>query len=174
WTGLLHQLDGVDDVIKKLVLVAKDPSADIGALADSPITLTAKVIEALGTTEAIEANELLAKAQSTLETDIQLAWQFIEKARGQAEQVQGQLKDRMTEVLSGARGTVAEMKEIGADTSQAELLLREAEEAFNEGKYERVREIQTGLRESVERMKGDIAGKKVEVELASLINEIQI
>src|SRR5213596_4832 len=48
WTGLLHQLDGIDDVIKKLVLVAKDPSADIGALADSPITLTAKVIEALG------------------------------------------------------------------------------------------------------------------------------
>src|SRR5438094_713856 len=81
WTGLLHQLDGIDDVIKKLVLVAKDPSADIGALADSPITLTAKVIEALGTTEAIEANELMAKAQSTLETDIQLAWQFIEKAR---------------------------------------------------------------------------------------------
>src|SRR5207247_11380202 len=40
WTGLLHQLDGIDDVIKKLVLVAKDPSADIGALADSPITLT--------------------------------------------------------------------------------------------------------------------------------------
>src|SRR5439155_394576 len=174
WTGLLHQLDGVDDVIKKLVLVAKDPSADIGALADSPITLTAKVIEALGTTEAIEANELMAKAQSTLETDIQLAWQFIEKARGQAQQVQGQLKDRMADILAAARDTVTEMKSIGADTSQAELLLREAEEAFHEGKYERVREIQLGLHESLERSKGEIAGKKVEVELASLINDIQI
>src|SRR6266480_5666646 len=174
WTGLLHQLDGVDDVIKKLVLVAKDPSADIGALADSPITLTAKVIEALGTNEAIEANELMAKAQSTLETDIQLAWQFIEKARGQAQQVQGQLKDRMADILAAARDTVAEMKSIGADTSQAELVLREAEEAFHEGKYERVREIQLGLHESLERSKGEIAGKKVEVELASLINDIQI
>src|SRR5216117_2130072 len=174
WTGLLHQLEGVDDVIKKLVLVAKDPSADIGALADSPITLTAKVIEALGTTEAIEANELMAKAQSTLETDIQLAWQFIEKARGQAQQVQGQLKDRMADILAAARDTVTEMKSVGADTNQAELLLREAEEAFHEGKYERVREIQLGLHESLERSKGEIAGKKVEVELASLINDIQI
>src|SRR5213595_647399 len=174
WTGLVHQLEGIDDVIKKLVLVAKDPSADIGALADSPITLTAKVIEALGTTEAIEANELMAKAQSTLETDIQLAWQFIEKARGQAQQVQGQLKDRMADILAAARDTVTEMKSVGADTNQAGLLLREAEEAFHEGKYERVREIQLGLHESLERSKGEIAGKKVEVELASLINDIQI
>src|SRR5207244_1428171 len=111
---------------------------------------------------------------STLETDIQLAWQFIEKARGQAQQVQGQLKDRMADILAAARDTVTEMKSIGADTSQAELLLREAEEAFHEGKYERVREIQLGLHESLERSKGEIAGKKVEVELASLINDIQI
>src|SRR5438093_1307231 len=174
WTGLLHQLEGIDDAIKKLVLVAKDPSAEMGPLAESPVTLTARVIEALGTNEALEANELMAKAQSTLETDIQLAWQFIEKARGQAVQVQGQLKDRMGDILKAARDTVAEMKEIGADTSQAELLLRESEEAFHEGKYERVREIQLGLHESLERQKGEIAGKKVEVELASLINDIQI
>src|SRR5204862_3529233 len=163
-----------DDAIKKLVLVAKDPSAEMGPLAESPVTLTARVIEALGTKEALEDNELMAKAQSTLETDIQLAWQFIEKARGQAVQVQGQLEDRMGDILKAARDTVAEMKEIGADTSQAELLLRESEEAFHEGKYERVREIQLGLHESLERSKGEIAGKKVEVELASLINDIQI
>src|SRR5437773_1509143 len=174
WTGLVHQLEGIDDAIKKLVLVAKDPSAEMGPLAESPITLTARVIEALGTNDALESNELMAKAQSTLETDIQLAWQFIEKARGQAVQVQGQLKDRMGDILKAARDTVAEMKEIGADTSQAELLLRESEEAFHEGKYERVREIQLGLHESLERQKGEIAGKKVEVELASVINDIQI
>src|SRR3989442_7824639 len=80
----------------------------------------------------------------------------------------------MGEILAGARDTVGEMKGIGADTSQAELLLREAEEAYNEGKYERVREIQQGLHESLERQKGEIAAKKVEVELASLINDISI
>src|SRR5256886_13363239 len=104
----------------------------MGPLAESPVTLTARVIEALGTNEALEANELMAKAQSTLETDIQLAWQFIEKARGQAQQVQGQLKDRMADILAAARDTVTEMKSIGADTSQAELLLREAEERSEE------------------------------------------
>ncbi len=176
WSGLLHQLDGIDDVIKKLLFVAKDANAtaDMGALADSPVTLTAKVIEALGADQTIEANELLRQAQSTLESDIQLAWQFIEKAKVQADSIQGQLRERMSDVLAAGRDTVAEMKGIGADTSQAELLLREAEEAFNEGKYTRVREIQQGLHESLERQKGDLAAKKVEVELAALINDIQI
>src|SRR5438034_10939231 len=80
----------------------------------------------------------------------------------------------MGDILTAARDTVGEMKGIGADTSQAELLLREAEEAYHEGKYERVREIQQGLHESLERQKGEIASKKVEVELASLINYISI
>ena len=174
WTGLLHQLEGIDESIKKLLFVAKDPAAEVGAFADSPVTLTAKVIDALGAAQTAEANELLAKAQSTLETDIQLAWQFIEQARSQADSIQHQLRDRMGDILAAARDTVAEMKGIGVDTSQAELLLREAEEAFHEAKYERVREIQQGLHESLERQKGELAAKKVEIELASLINDIQI
>ena len=174
WTGLLHQLEGIDGVVEKLLLVAKDPSAEMGALADSPITLTAKVIDALGAENTMEANELLRQAQSTLETDIQLAWQFIEKARTQADLTQTQLRDRMAEVLAAGRDTVNEMSGIGADTSQAELLLREAEEAFQEGKFDRVREIQAGLHESLERQKGELSAKKVEIELASLINDIQI
>src|SRR3989442_1659207 len=129
WTGLLHQLEGVDAMIEKLVLVATEPNADMGALADSPVTLTAMAIDALGANQATEANELMAKAQSTLETDIQLAWQFIEQAKSQADLVKTQLRDRMGDILVAARDTVGEMKGIGADTSQAELLLREAEEA---------------------------------------------
>src|SRR5207245_4781748 len=99
---------------------------------------------------------------------------FSEQAKTQADLVKTQLRDRMGETLTAARDTVSEMKSIGADASQAELLLREAEEAYGEGKYERVREIQQGLHESLERQKGEIAAKKVEVELASLINDISI
>ncbi|HKW43957.1 MAG TPA: hypothetical protein VJP06_07190, partial [Thermoplasmata archaeon] len=84
WTGLLHNLEGIDDIIKKLLLVAKDTSKDVGAFADSPITMTAKVIDALGAEQTVEANEFLRQAQSTLESDIQLAWQFIERAKSQA------------------------------------------------------------------------------------------
>src|SRR2546427_3254331 len=174
WTGLLHQLEGIDESIKKLLFVAKDPAAEVGAFADSPVTLTAKVIDALGAAQTAEANELLAKAQSTLETDIQLAWQFIEQARSQADSIQHQLRDRMGDILAAARDTVAEMKGIGVDTSQAELLLREAEEGVHGAKYQRVREIQQGLHESLERQKGELAAKKVEIELPSLIHDIQI
>ena len=80
----------------------------------------------------------------------------------------------MSELLAAARDTVGEMLSLGVDVSQAQLLLREAEEAFNEGKYERVREIHAGLHESLERAKGEMAAKRVEIELASLINDIQI
>src|SRR3989442_2165439 len=128
WTGLLHQLEGIDDSIKKLLFVAKDPSAEVGAFADSPITLTAKVIDALGAAQTTEANELLAKAQSTLETDIQLAWQFIEQARSQADSIQHQLRDRIWGILAAARDTVAEMKGIGVGKGPAQLPLGRAEE----------------------------------------------
>ena len=56
WTGLLHQLEGIEAIIKKLLFVAKDPSADMGALSDSPVTLTARVIEALGAEQTMEAS----------------------------------------------------------------------------------------------------------------------
>lgn len=174
WTGMLHQLQGVEDVIAKLILVARDPNADMGALSDSPLTLTAKVIEALGVEQTEEVNRLLTEAQSTLETDIQLSWQFIEQAKTQADSSRAQLEMRMKDLLQAARDTVEQMQSIGVDTSQAALLLTEAEEAFHETKYERVREIHQGLHESLERAKGEIAAKKVEVELASLINDIQI
>ena len=174
WTGLMNQIQGIDDVIKKLLFVSTDPTADMGELANSPVTLTAKVIDALGAAQTLEANDLLVKASSTLETDIQLAWQMIEQAKAQAELAQGQLESRMGELMTAARDTVQELKGVGGDTTQAELLLREAEEAFTERKYDRVREIHTSLHESLERAKGDIAAKRVEIELASLINDIQI
>ncbi len=174
WTGLLHQLEGIDDIIQKLLYVASDPKADMGELANSPITLTAKLIDALGVEQTMEANDLLTKAQSTLETDVKLALEFIEQAKAQADEAQKQLQSRMADLLAAARDTVTEMRNLGVDVSQSELLLREAEEAFNEGKYERVREIHSGLHESLERAKGEQAAKRVEIELASLINDIQI
>lgn len=174
WSGLLSQLAGIDDVIAKLVYVARDPRAETGAFADSPITVTARVIEALGVEQTQEVNDLLREAQSNLETDLQLSWEFIEKARTQAEAARTHLGERMQELVAAVRETVAELKGIGADTGQAELLMKEAEEALHEGKYDRVREIHKGLHESLERAKGELTAKKVELELASLINEIQV
>jgi hypothetical protein len=174
WTGLLYELEGIDDVVKKLLLVASNPKADMGALAESSITLTAKLIDALGVEQTMEANDLLSKAESTLETDVRLALQFIEQAKVHADAAQQQLQGRMSDLLAAARDTVAEMRTLGVDVSQSELLLREAEEAHNEGKYQRVREIHAGLHESLERAKGEMAAKRVEIELASLINDIQI
>ena len=174
WTGLLHQLEGIDVLVKKLLLVAKDLNADMGELSTSPITLTAKVIDALGVEQTMEANDLLVKATSTLETDVRLALQFIEQAKAQADAAQAQLQSRMSDLLAAARDTVEEMRTLGVDVSQSEILVREAEEAYHEGKYERVREIHAGLHESLERAKGEMAAKRVEIELASLINDIQI
>ena len=174
WNGLLGPLEGIDPIIAKLVFVARDSKADLGALADSPITLTAKVIEAIGVEQTEEVNALLREAQSSLETDLQLSWEFIEKAKEQAELARTHLGDRMHELVAAIRDTVKELQAIGADTSQADLLMREAEEAVHEGKFDRVREIHKGLHESLERAKGEITAKKFEVELASLINEIQV
>src|SRR5438445_12307103 len=79
----------------------------------------------------------------------------------------------MEEVLAGTHKAIEELKALGADVSQAELLLRDADQAFAAGNYERVREITENVRGSLDRAKGEVASRKVEVDLPSLVSAIR-
>jgi len=174
WSGMLHEIEGVEGVIAKLVMVATTAKADMGRLAESPVTHALQAIEALGGDQTQAVDALLKEATSSLETDIHLSWHYIERAKDQAELARQRLEEHAEEMLAGARSLLEEMTDIGADTSQAELLLKAAEEAFQEKKFERVQEIERGLRDSLERVRSEQSAKKVELELTSLINEIQV
>jgi len=175
WSGMLHELSGVDELIRKLIFVTQVQTAEMGALATSPVTATARALAAAKASgqDVSEVETLLAQATDNLERDLEAAWSFIGEARAKAAEAQGRVRERMEELLTGTRRAIDELRVLGADVSQAELLLREADAAFAAGNYDRVREITENVRGSLERAKGEVATRKVEMDLASLVSAIR-
>jgi len=175
WSGMLHEVTGVEELIRKLIFVTHVGTAEMGGLAESPVTLTARALEAARMTgqDVSEVETLLSQATDNLERDLDAAWAFIKDATAKAEQAHGVARDRMGELLGSARRAVDELKGLGADASQSDLLLRDADSAFEAGNYGRVKEIADNVRNSLDRAKGQVATRKVEVDLASLVSAIR-
>jgi len=175
WSGMLHELAGVEELIRKLIFVTQVKNAELGGLAASPVTATARALEAARQSgqDVSEVEALLAQATDNLEGDLESAWAFINEAKTKASEAQGRVQERMEEVLAGTHKAIEELKALGADVSQAELLLRDADQAFAAGNYERVREITENVRGSLDRAKGEVASRKVEMDLASLVSAIR-
>ena len=175
WSGMLHELAGVDELIRKLIFVTQVQTAEMGALATSPVTATARALEAAKANgqDVSEVESLLAQATDNLERDLEAAWSFIGEAKTKASEAQGRVRERMEELLAGTRKAIEELRVLGADVSQAELLLREADAASAAGNFDRVREITQNVGGSLERAKGEVASRKVEIDLASLVSAIR-
>ena len=175
WSGMLHEVQGVDELIRKLIFVTQVQTAEMGALAQSPVTETARALEAarMSGQDVSEVEALLSQATDNLERSLESAWAFVSEAKTKATEAQGRVRERMQELLLTTGRTVDELRVLGADVSQAELLLRDAQEAFNAENYERVREIAENVRSSLERAKTEVASRKVEMDLASLVSAIR-
>ena len=175
WSGMLHELTGVDGLIQKLIFVTQVQTAEMGALATSPVTVTARALEAArGSGQDVsEVEALLSQATDNLERDLEASWAFITEAKAKASEAQGRVRERMQELLAGTRKAIDELRSLGADVSQAELSLRQADEAFAAGHFDRVREITENVRGYLDRAKGEVTTRKVEVDLASLVSAIR-
>ena len=175
WTGMLHEVAGVEEIIRKLILVTKVTAEEVGALAESPVTEMARSLEIVRQSGAdvTEVETLLREATKNLERDLDAAWAFINQAKEKAAIAENRVESRIAELLGSTRGAVEELRGLGADVSQAELLLREADNLLASGKFERVREIAENVRDSLARMKSQVETHKVETELASLVSAIR-
>src|SRR5437867_404780 len=111
-----------------------------------------------------EVETLLAQATDNLERDLDAAWAFIKDATTKATQAHGLARERMGELLASAKRAADELKGMGSDSSQADLLIRDADSAFASGNYARVKEISDNVRNSLDRAKGQVATNKVEAD----------
>lgn len=175
WSGMLHEVQGVEELIRKLIFVTQVQTAEMGALAESPVTETARALEAarMSGQDVSEVEALLAQATDNLERSLESAWSFVNEAKSKAAEAQGRVRERMQDLLLTTGRTIEELRVLGADVSQAELLLREAQEAFDAGNYNRVREITENVQSSLERAKTEVATRKVETDLANLVSSIR-
>ncbi len=175
WSGMLHELPGIEDVIRKLVLVTQNQAAERGPLSDSEVAemerLLGEAKEAGAETSEVE--ELLAKAANSLETDMELAWTLLSKAKTRARESQEQLVERMKLLVEQTDEAVERLRGLGADAGPSEILLKEAREAFGAGRYDKVEQIADNVRSTLERIQQESMAKKVEGDLGGLIQEME-
>ncbi len=175
WSGMLHELPGIDEVIKKLVLVTTSGSAEKGALASSQVAELQRAIEAAKGTgaETNEVEKLLAQAENSLETDMELAFDLLSRAKLEVKETQSRFFDRMRLMVDQTAEAVNQLRGLGVDAGPSEILLKEAREAFAAGRFDKVEEIADNVRSMVERVQADSVAKKVESDLNALIGEIE-
>ncbi|TLZ51805.1 MAG: hypothetical protein E6K18_03965 [Methanobacteriota archaeon] len=175
WSGMLHELPGIDETIRKLVLVTEAPDAEHGALAESEVAELERMLSEAKESgaETSDVEELLSKAENSLDSDMELAWQLLSKAKVQVKESQEKLVDRMELLVEQTAEAVDQLRGLGADAGPAEILLKDAREAFLEGQYEKVEEIAQNVRAALDRAQGDAMSKKVEEDLSALIHEIE-
>lgn len=175
WTGMLHELPGVDEVIRKLVLVTESAAADRGAMGESEVAEMERMLLAAKESgaETKEVEELLAKAESSLDSDMELAWQLLSNAKVRVKESREKFLEKMKLLVEQTGEAVNQLRGLGAEVGQAEILLKEARESYESGRYDKVEEIANNVRGTLERVQHEAMSKQVEGELASLIQEIE-
>lgn len=174
WNGLLNQLAGIEDIIKKLVFVSERVEAEIGELKESPITNTVRILE-MAREEGADINDieaLIAAAHSSLERDTESAWKFLEQANEKARLTEGRVKQSTKELIEKAEEAVQVLSELGEDVSQSELLLQEARAAILESRYAKVREIFDRIQGALEHAMEASEKRKLQETLKELLSEI--
>ena len=175
WSGMMQELEGIGEYVAKLIFVTDQKGASIGSLESSPITEAVRILNSstlLGE-DAAEVQKLLAHAEDQAALDSETAWQAINRARDEATKAVDKYKLKMRSLRDSTHEFVEEMKEIGADVRQAEILMRDADEAYEDGEFDKLQDIHLRIREGVEKTKDAQAAKRIETDLTNLIQDIQ-
>jgi hypothetical protein len=175
WSGMMQELEGVSEYVAKLIFVTDQKGASLGALESSPVTETVRILGSptLLDEDAAEVEELLGHAKDQAALDPETAWQAINRARDEATKGVDKFKSKMKSLRDTTHQYVDEMREIGADVSQAEIIMRDADEAYEDGEFDRLQDIHLRIREGVERTKDAQVAKRIETDLTNLIQNIQ-
>ncbi|HKZ49200.1 MAG TPA: CARDB domain-containing protein [Thermoplasmata archaeon] len=175
WGGLLHEVAGIEDLARRLLMVTDTAEAPLGALADSPVTQALRAMQRAREVgaEDPELEQLLAKAKSPAEGDLEITWKFLSKAGDVTKQAEARVDAHMAGVVKETSTVVGELRRLGADVGQAGLLLREAEAALAERNFQRVRQIGDSLKESLDIARLETAAKGLQAELQSLLEDLE-
>jgi hypothetical protein len=152
WSGLLSELEGVEDIVKKLIFVSDDEEADIGELEASMITSTLEMMKEAQSAGAdvSQAQDLLHKAKHLLEEqDYESAWKCVEEAAESATQSKSRLRGQIENALVAAQAAVDEARELGLEVGKADSLLENTEEMVENLEIDEVNSIVEKVNEVV-------------------------
>jgi tetratricopeptide (TPR) repeat protein len=152
WSGMMSEMEGVADIVRKIIFVSDDENAEIGDLEASMITSTLQMMREAQNVGAdvSQAEDLLHKAKQLLEKeDYASAWKCVEEAAESASKSKARLRGQLENALVGAQNALEEAKEMGLEVENAEPMLDEAEKAVEDFDVEEVNSIVTNINKVV-------------------------
>ncbi|MCK4443119.1 MAG: hypothetical protein KAW09_01145, partial [Thermoplasmata archaeon] len=152
WSGLLSELEGVEEIVRKLIFVSDDEEAEIGDLEASVITSTLEMMRDAQSAGAdvSQAQDLLQKAKQLLEEqDYESAWRCVEEASESAHKSKSRLRGQIENALVAAQNAVNEATGMGLEVEKAESLLDDAEQAVENFDVDEVNSIVDKVNEVV-------------------------
>ncbi|MFQ5985807.1 MAG: DUF5915 domain-containing protein [Thermoplasmata archaeon] len=176
WSGLLSELEGVEEICRKLCYFTKD-----GWIMDPKGTETA-IGEAMnlirgGTALGLDLSEaegLLEKARGVLENDVQDAWSLIQDAVEMALATQQELQKKLEAGVNSLSEDLEGLSLLGHGVEGSETDLQTARAALEVGDYEGAARVVSNLDDTVQALKEEVLAAEVETTVGRLSRTVEV
>ncbi|MCK4456403.1 MAG: hypothetical protein KAW39_01540 [Thermoplasmata archaeon] len=154
WSGLLSELDGVDEIIRKLMYVSDAAGADLVGLEKSGVVQTISAIEEAKEAGAdiTEAETLIQDAMENMDKqDWKNAWNLVREAEDSANSARVQYIAMVEDQLAAAKEIVDKAHELGIRMEEAEELFEIATQAINSGEFATIASVTERIKDIMSR-----------------------
>ncbi|MFQ5883979.1 MAG: hypothetical protein ACE5IO_02645, partial [Thermoplasmata archaeon] len=165
WSGMLNELEGIDEIIRKLMYVSDAAGADLVGLEKSAVVRTISAIEEAKNAGAdiTEAETLIKEAVENMDrNDWRQAWELVKNAEESANSARVRYINVVEDQLVAAREIVEKANELGIKMEDAEELFETATQALNSGKFTTITDVVERIRELISR--GGLEIQRIESE----------
>ncbi len=151
WQGNYSILEGIDDIVKKLMNVTDEKGADVEGFESGVVASTIKLVEE-AKEEGLEIGEeevFIREFLQAMESDgFERAWSYlVEKGN----QVQFEMKStEAKEKLAAMRDIISSARELGVDEKELIQMLETAEAAFSQHEFDSLGDLQKAMEEGLE------------------------
>lgn len=168
WSGMLKELEGVDEMIMKLMYVSDAAGADLVSLEKSSVVRTIQAIEDAKSAGAdiTEAETMIHDAVENIDKhDWKKAWDLVKQAEESANSSRVEYIAMVEEQLASAREIVEKASDMGIDIADAEELFETATEAINSGKFATITAVVKRIRDLISQGEVEIRRHESEKDL---------
>ncbi|MFQ6012535.1 MAG: DUF5915 domain-containing protein [Thermoplasmata archaeon] len=164
WSGMLSELEGIEEVCRKLCYFTKegwilDPEGTKSAIGEAMNLIRGG--RALGL-DLSESEALLEKARGAVEKDVQNAWNFIEDAVEKALATQQELQKKLEAGVQALGENLEGLSLLGHGVEGGKEDLQQAKAALALGQYEEAARVISNLDDTVSALKEEVLAVEIE------------
>jgi len=175
WSGLLNDLEGIDDLGRQLLTVSDVPEALGEALNATSIAAAQRALRRARDAGADdkELAKLLADAKSSVEGDIGITWSLLQSAGDATQRQEDRVETHLNALVAKTSDAVGELRRLGADVGQAGVLFQQVKTALTDRDFARVRQISEQLLAALDVAKLEGAARALQGELRVLLEDLE-